>query len=1343
MLPTLSKRMKQQNRLGKVDSVIGLGLFVLLAFWLVFGSNDLSGIEASPDFPITEVLDNFNRGNGSIGANWSGDTGNYSINSNQLDVGSTGDIYWTNGSFGANQEVFVTLSTVDTNATEIDLVLKGQGTNYEDGVLAVLYDPGNEIVQVWTNTPNVGWESYGNNIAVIFEDGDRFGARAMADGTVEVYRNDTLIATRDVSGWAHADEGGYIGLWFEGASNMLVDDFGGGTVVMPTPTPTVPGPTSTPTAIPTATPTSMPGVTFPASVVLDNFNRSNGDVGSNWSGTTGSYSLNDDELNIDSDGDIYWNTTLFGADQEVFITLTTIDEGAQEIDLLLKAQSSSEWDDGVLEVWYDVSNDRVQVWTFTSAQDWVQHGSDIAVSFSDGDRFGARATAEGVVEVYQNDTLLATRDVSSWPYANSGGYIGLWFIGAEDMVLDDFGGGTMADPPQASFTGNPITGTVPLTVSFSNTSVNATSYLWHFGDGITSTLTAPSHVYEDAGVYTVALTANGLGGTDTLTRTNYITVTGAMTVTANFTATPLTAPVPLTVTFTNLSTGATSYVWDFGDGVTSTLAAPVHTYLESGIYTVRLTATDSTASDVLIRSNYIRATNIITPTFVFGWSDEGEQANANFGQRTVSAGDVNGDGFADILVSAPFYDGSSTDTGQVNLYLGSNNGLSATVAWSLTGSNQHDRLGRGISSAGDVNGDGYDDVLVGIPSYTQASPARPGRVLLFYGSSSGLTGTPDVTLEGVHNADTFGTSVARAGDVNGDGYDDIIVGSVTYDNAETDEGRLYLFYGSSSGLVTTPAWTYESNQASAWLGRMVSTAGDVNGDGYADVMANAPRYDNGQTDEGIVWVFYGSANGPSSTPDWSVESNQANGQIGEDLGLNTAGDVNGDGYDDVLIGRYNYSNGEASEGLVSLYYGSASGLSTTADWTYESNQATATLGWSVGPAGDVNRDGYADFLVGADEYNTVVNNGGRAFLFYGDASGPAGTPDWTLSGAQANSSMGQAVASAGDVNGDGTVDLLLGQQFYTGLATEGGRAVVYYTTIGITRTWEVISTTLSPPVWGEYGLAYDRGRAQTVLYGGNAEGWPYENTTWEFDGSDWITVTLTQTVSAVYGMALTYDANREMVVLFGGSDANDNALAETWEYDGIAWTQVVPTSSPPARTGHTLMYDPITEKVYLFGGRDGDTYYNDLWQYDGTTWTQLTPSQSPSARAYHALAYNPADNNLILFGGQTVSDTLPADLWLYDPPTNTWIEIDTTGPVGRVAPSFVYDVQLGVLVLAGGAVDEGDTWLNDTWHFNLQTGWLEAEPVSDLPPGAYHQAVFDLFNDAILLVTDGQTWSYR
>src|SRR5690606_41095189 len=104
---------------------------------------------------------------------------------------------------------------------------------------------------------------------VTFENGDRFGARAKANGTVEVYQNNTLIATRDVSSWAYADEGGYIGLWFEGANSMVVDDFGGGDMVTPTPTPTATGLTPTPTA----TPTSTTGVAFPASAVLDDFNR--------------------------------------------------------------------------------------------------------------------------------------------------------------------------------------------------------------------------------------------------------------------------------------------------------------------------------------------------------------------------------------------------------------------------------------------------------------------------------------------------------------------------------------------------------------------------------------------------------------------------------------------------------------------------------------------------------------------------------------------------------------------------------------------------------------------------------------------------------------------------------------------------------------------------------------------------------------------------------------------------------------------------------------------------------------------------------------------------------------
>lgn len=310
-------------------------------------------------------------------------------------------------------------------------------------------------------------------------------------------------------------------------------------------------------------------------------------------------------------------------------------------------------------------------------------------------------------------------------------------------------------------------------------------------------------------------------------------------------------------------------------------------------------------------------------------------------------------------------------------------------------------------------------------------------------------------------------------------------------------------------------------------------------------------------------------------------------------------------------------------------------------------------------------------------------------------------------------------------------------------ASNATNLVTATTTVNVVPRWQMVTTAHMPTASSEYALAYDTNRGVMVLYGGNATGWPYENSTWEFDGDDWSQVTITNTPQTVYGMVMTYDANRERIVLFGGSNADDTTRAETWEYAGVDWTQASPTSSPPERTGHTLVYDPITEKVYLFGGRDGDIYYNDLWQYDGITWIELSPTQSPSARAYHAFAYNPADNNFILFGGQLVSSTLPTDLWVFDPLTVSWTEISSTGPAGRVAPGFVYDPALGVMVLVGGVANEGDTLLNDTWHYIPQTGWVEAEPASVLPPGAYYVALFDPIGGTILLVTEGQIWIYR
>lgn len=250
-----------------------------------------------------------------------------------------------------------------------------------------------------------------------------------------------------------------------------------------------------------------------STIVLDDFNRANGSIGPNWSGATSGYSIVSNYLDVGSgDNSIFWGTQ-FGPDQEAFVTLTTIDPSGSEQDLLLKAQSKTTWVNGVIEVWYDSINMGVQVWTYSSAQGWVQRGANIPVVMLNGDQFGARAKANGIVEVYRNGTLLGSRDVTGWTYAANGGYIGLWYINAGNASLDDFGGGTVA----VGSTNTPL----PLTPTGTSTS--------------TSTSTPPH--------------------TTTFTPTKSSTPTNTLTSTSTFTPTiTSTSPLPFTSTFTPTNT---------------------------------------------------------------------------------------------------------------------------------------------------------------------------------------------------------------------------------------------------------------------------------------------------------------------------------------------------------------------------------------------------------------------------------------------------------------------------------------------------------------------------------------------------------------------------------------------------------------------------------------------------------------------------------------------------------------------------------------------------------------------------------------------------------------------
>ena len=175
----------------------------------------------------------------------------------------------------------------------------------------------------------------------------------------------------------------------------------------------------------------------------------------------------------------------------------------------------------------------------------------------------------------------------------------------------------------------------------------------------------------------------------------------------------------------------------------------------------------------------------------------------------------------------------------------------------LLESNQIDaNYGWYISNAGDINADGYDDVVVGADWYDNGQ-LNEGAVFVHMGSATGLETTPAAILESNQVEANMGRSVSRAGDVNNDGYDDIIVSSWLYDPGVTNAGRVYIYHGSASGINTTPAKTIDGNQFGANFGNCVSAAGDVNNDGYDDVVVGAWLYDAGQTDEGRVYVFLG------------------------------------------------------------------------------------------------------------------------------------------------------------------------------------------------------------------------------------------------------------------------------------------------------------------------------------------------------------------------------------------------------------------------------------------------------------------------------------------------------
>jgi hypothetical protein len=362
------------------------------------------------------------------------------------------------------------------------------------------------------------------------------------------------------------------------------------------------------------------------------------------------------------------------------------------------------------------------------------------------------------------------------------------------------------------------------------------------------------------------------------------------------------------------------------------------------------------------------------------------------------------------------------------------------IAWVGEGTQGGGEFAYAVATAGDIDGDGYDDVVVGAPRNTDAV-YREGVALVYRGSPGGLSSLPAWQVGSGQSGSRFANAVATAGDVNGDGYDDLIVGAYEYNNGTTKAGAAFVYLGSSAGLVLPPVWQVISPQGGAGLGYAVASAGDVNGDGFDDIIVGARWQTVNLVNEGAAYVYYGSPAGPATDPDWQAVGGQTNAAYGSAVA--SAGDVNNDGYDDVIVGAPYYDDDQPDSGAVYLYLGSAGGLATTPSWTATGHQANARFGTAVGQAHRANADPYSDIVVGAPGFSGQFDLEGAAFLFPGGPAGPAAGPTWTVTGGQANCALGISAGSAGDVNGDGFDDLLVGAHLYTGDQSSEGAAFLF------------------------------------------------------------------------------------------------------------------------------------------------------------------------------------------------------------------------------------------------------------------------------------------------------------
>jgi hypothetical protein len=466
----------------------------------------------------------------------------------------------------------------------------------------------------------------------------------------------------------------------------------------------------------------------------------------------------------------------------------------------------------------------------------------------------------------------------------------------------------------------------------------------------------------------------------------------------------------------------------------------------------------------------------------------------NLGYSVSSAGDINGDGIGDIVIGSPLSDpNNQSNAGKTYVVFGKTDSFNQTIDISslngtngfvINGAKAGDESGRSVSNIGDINGDGVDDLAIGAPG--GIGNAAGSAYIIFGSKESDYFNNPIElsNLDGkgfeIQGSELFtnrnaGWAISAAGDINGDGIKDLLIGASNPGNNESGTiGETYVIFGKENfdstlnldeqkfgfddGLIIYSYNKDNLNDDKNSLGYSVSDAGDINGDGIDDLIIGAPYADPNGNNSGSSYVIYGRSEDNPFTDDiniFNLNSSDGfviNGQNGDKSGFSVskAGDINGDRIGDLIIGAKDGNpDDKESAGRSYVVFGSEdsedfdssinlSDLDGSNGFAINGISAGDNSGWSVGALGDINGDGIDDIIVGANNANSTA---GQSYVIYGNDTGFDSTfelsslesPDsqngFIIDGAFIGDNLGHSVRGAGDVNGDGVNDLIIGAPF--------------------------------------------------------------------------------------------------------------------------------------------------------------------------------------------------------------------------------------------------------------------------------------------------------------------------